>query len=225
MLAAFTALGVLCLLVWLIRDAGAMLVLAALFLGAAASTKAEGLLFAVAAIAAAVATARGFGRKLKKSAIAFGAGVLAVPAAWALVDRINGPGAKNIEPLAFVDPREILDTAHRIPTATSTLIDQITGGWPLVSVAVVLAVGAACAARLWWQAAFVGLWAGLALGALVGVYYASAAPIDWQLATSADRVVLSIVLAAATMASVLAGQVWERIVRLQEDGPTSTRSR
>ena len=53
----------------------------------------------------------------------------------------------------------------------------------------------------------------LAFGALVGVYYASTAPIDWHLGTSADRVVFSIVLGLAIMAPMLAGRVWEDISR------------
>src|SRR5262249_10214639 len=160
------------------------------FLGAAASTKAEGLLFAVAAIGAAIATARGFGRPLR-SAILFGVGVLAVPAVWSVVDHLNGPGAKNVEPLAFVDPSEMIDAAHRIPATIARLSDEIVDGWPLVSIAVAVAVAMACVARLWWHAAFVVLWGLLAFGALVGVYYAGTAPIDWHLGTSADRVVLS----------------------------------
>jgi hypothetical protein len=223
-LAAFTALGLLCLLVWLTKGADALLVLAALFLGAAASTKAEGLLFAVAAIVAAIATARGFGRPLRP-AILFGAGVLAVPAVWAVVDHLNGPGAKNVEPMAFVDPSEMLDSAHRIPTAIARLTDEIVDGWPLISIAVVVAIGAACVARLWWHAAFVALWGFLAFCALVGVYYASTAPIDWHLGTSADRVVLSIVLALATMAPVLVWQVWEQTVRCRDDVLASTLAR
>lgn len=223
-LAAFTALGLLCLLVWLTKGADALLVLAALFLGAAASTKAEGLLFAVAAIVAAIATARGFGRPLRP-AILFGAGVLAVPAVWAVVDHLNGPGAKNVEPLAFVDPSEMLDSAHRIPTTIARLTDEIVDGWPLISIAVVVAIGAACVARLWWHAAFVALWGLLAFCALVGVYYASTAPIDWHLGTSADRVVLSIVLALATMAPVLVWQVWEQTVRGRDDVVASTLAR
>ena len=57
-LASFTALGLLCAFVWLSRGATAMLVLSAVFFAAAASTKAEGLLYALAAIAAVLAPCR-----------------------------------------------------------------------------------------------------------------------------------------------------------------------
>ena len=88
--ASFTALGLLCALVWLSRGASPMLALSALFFAAAASTKAEGLLFALAALAAVLATARGFGRPLR-SVGWFAGAVLVVPVTWAVTDRLNGP--------------------------------------------------------------------------------------------------------------------------------------
>lgn len=208
--ASFTALGVLCALVWLARGSGATLVLSAVFLAAAASTKAEGLVFAVAAIAALAATARGAGLKLATVG-RFGAAVLAVPALWALVDHLNGPGAENIDRATLVDPAAMRDAAGRIPTASWRLLSEIVGGWPLVSAAIVLALVAACLARLWWQTAFLALWALLAFGGLVAVFYAETAPIGWLLATSADRVVLSVVLALGASAPVLVGCAWHHV--------------
>jgi hypothetical protein len=139
--------------------------------------------------------------------------VLAVPAVWAVVDRLNGPGAKNVDRAVFVDPEAMLEAAGRIPTAAWRLLEEIADGWTLALAAVVLAVVAACLVRLWWHAAFVALWGVLAFAALVGVYYASTAPIDWHLGTSADRVVFSIALGLAVMAPALAGRVWEDIRR------------
>ena len=207
--AAFTALGLLCLLVWLTHGSSATLVLAGLFLAAAASTKAEGLAFALGAIVTAAVTARGFGRSVR-STLACGMGVVAVPAVWAVVDRLNGRGPKNVDAAAFVDPGAMLDAADRIPTAASRMLAEIVHAWPLASMAAVIAVLAVCAAGLWWHAAFVVVWAALAFSTLVGVYYSSTLPIDWYLGTSADRVVFSIVLGTATTAPVLVAATWER---------------
>ena len=66
----------------------------------------------------------------------------------------------------------------------------------------------ACLARAWWHALFVGLWAALTFSALVVVYYSSTAPADWLLTTSADRVVLTLVLALATAAPILVAPAW-----------------
>jgi hypothetical protein len=207
--AAFTALGLLGLFLWLTRGSTTTLALAAVFLAAAGSTKAEGLLFAVCAVASALAVARGFGRSVRSSAV-FGIGVLAVPIAWRVVDRLNGPGAENIETAAFTDPGYAADAADRIPAAADRLLDEIANGWSLAALAVVGALAVACLARLWWHALFVALWAVLGLASLVVVYYAFNAPIDWLLGTSADRVVLSIVLGLATVSPLLVVPAWER---------------
>ena len=212
--AAFTALGVLCLLVWLTCGSSAHAVFAALLLAAAASTKAEGLLFAIAAVTAALPVARGFGRQIQ-SVLALGLGVLAVPLAWVVVDRLNGPGAKNVDGAVLTDPGAAVDAANRIPTAAETLLREVVDGWSTASVGAVVAVTACCVARLWWSALFVVLWGALAFASLVAVYFASTAPIGWHLSLSADRVVLSIVLGLATVAPVLAAQAWERTVEVR----------
>jgi hypothetical protein len=97
----------------------------------------------------------------------------------------------------------MLDAAGRIPESAGTLLDEIGTGWPLASLAVVLALAVACLARAWWHALFVGLWAALTFSTLVVVYYSSTAPADWLLTTSADRVVFTLVLALATVVPLL----------------------
>jgi hypothetical protein len=202
--------------VWLARGATATLVLSAVFFAAAASTKVEGLLFALAGIAAVLATARGFGRPLRPVGWFAGA-VLAVPALWAVVDRLNGPGATNVDRAALTDPDTMADAAGRIPNAASHLLSVTWDRWPLVCTLLAAAVAAVCLVRLWWHAAFVVVWGGLSFVALVAVYYVSVAPIGWLLATSADRVVFSLVLGLATCAPVLVGAAWEEVVARAEE--------
>jgi hypothetical protein len=210
--AAFTALGLLCLVGWLTRGPTSMLVLSALSFAAAASTKREGLLFAIAAIGAALLVARAFGRTVRSVAF-FAAGVLVVPVAWEVVDRLNGPDPQVVHASDLLDPGYVAHAADRIPTATARLVEEMANGWPVASLLVVIAVAAGLAARLWWDALFVVVWASLALSALVGVYFAERDPIDWLLGTSADRVISSIVLGAATVAPVLVARAWEEIRR------------
>lgn len=215
-LASFTALGLLCAFVWLSRGATATLALSALFFGAAASTKAEGLVFAAATIATLLATARGAGRPLRPVAWFAGA-ALVVPAAWAFVDRLNGPGAKNVDRAALMDPGTMAEASGRIPDAAWRLLSESWDGWSLACAFVVAAVAASCLVRLWWHVAFVVLWGGLVFVSLVGVYYASVSPIGWLLATSADRVVFSLLLGLATCAPVLVGLAWERMLVPSEE--------
>jgi hypothetical protein len=206
--AVFTALGVLGLLIWSTTGASVVLVPGAAFLGAAASTKSEGLLFALAAIAAAAAVTRAPGRPLRQLA-AFAAAVLVVPALWALVDRLNGPGAKNIRTKTLLHPADLVEAADRIPISGQRLVTEVVGAWPLACVAAGLAVGAACVARVWPSVVFLSVWALLSLGGLVGVYTLSTSPVDWLLTTSADRVVFSIALTAATVAPMLIAIAWK----------------
>jgi hypothetical protein len=212
--ASFTALGVLTLLVWLLHGPGSMLVVSALFLSAAGMTKIEGLLFALAAVATAAVTARGFGRSTR-AAIVFGCTVLAAPAAWMVVDRLNGAGGDNVDGSLLVDPAALVAASDRVPTAAWAMVDQIGAGWPIASLFGVVGIAAACAARLWWPALVVGLWVGLAFAGLLCVYLLSTSPIEWLVTTSADRVVFSIVVGAATMAPVLVTLAYDR-VRLSE---------
>ena len=201
--ASFTALGVLGLFLWLTRGASVFLLLAGLFLTTSALTKSEGLLFALAGVAAALVLARSFGRSVRTAGV-FGAAVLVLPALWALVDRLNGPGARNVDAGAVVDP----DAFGRIPTAADALLGELVSGWSLAAAAVGVALAAACLARAWAAAAFLALWVGLSFGALVLVYFVSTNPIDWHLGTSADRVVFSVALGAATLAPALAALAW-----------------
>jgi hypothetical protein len=216
--ASFTAIGVLSLLVWLARGASTMLVVSALFLGTAALTKSEGLLFAVAAIASAALLARGFGRSLATVG-SFAVGVLALPAAWGIVDRLNGPGAKNVDVGILVHPARFVAATDRIPTAASRLVEEMGEAWSLELALIGLGIGVACWTREWWPALFVGVWGLLGLAALVTVYFLGTAPIEWHLATSADRVIYSIVLAAATASPALVGLAWERIAEGRARSP------
>ena len=106
-------------------------------------------------------------------------------------------------PKASVDLGDAADALDRVPTATGRMLEEIATGWPLATTAVVLALGVACLARLWWHALFAGLRVALVLLALVAVYYSSTYPIDWYLATSVERVVFSIVLGLTTVAQLL----------------------
>ena len=75
----------------------------------------------------AIAVAHGFGRSIRP-AVTFGIGVIALPAVWTLVDRLNGPGADNVVASAFLDPGYIATAADRIPVAAGRLFEEIADG-------------------------------------------------------------------------------------------------
>lgn len=206
--ASFVALGLLCLFVWLTRGVApggtVFLVLAGLFLAAAALTKGEGLLFALAGLATALLLARRLGRP-RRDVLVLGCGVLGVAVAWALVDRLNGPGARNVDLGGALDS----DAVDRLTLATERLADELVDGWPVAGLAVVAALGLAAVARVWLPGLFLAVWTLLSFAVLVAVYVVSVNPIDWHLGTSADRVVFSIALGAATVAPALATLAWQ----------------
>ena len=206
--ASFVALGLLCLFVWLTREVQgggtAVLCLGGLFLAAAALTKSEGLLFAIAGLVTAGVVARRLRRPVR-DVVVLAAGLLALPALWAIVDRLNGPGARNVD-LGGAFDAEAVD---RAPVAAEALLGELVDGWPVAGLAVVVALVMAAVARSWWPGVFVALWTLLSFAALVVVYVVSVNPIDWHLGTSADRVVFSIALGAATLAPALATLAWE----------------
>ena len=206
--ASFTALALLCLVVWLARGMVTTLVLAGVFLAAAASVKAEGLVFAVAALMAAGIAARSFGRRVRPVAV-LGSIALVVPVTWMVVDRLNGPGPDNIDRRAFVNLAYIGEALDRIPVAAQRLVVEIASDWSLASLAVLIAFSATLLVRAWRYVLFAGVWGALAFAGLVSIYYAGTPPIDWYLTTSADRVISSLVLGLATIAPVLAVRAWE----------------
>ena len=199
-LAVFTALGLVLLFLWLTRDGTTWLALAALFFGTAAVTKSEGLLFAVAAIVAALVVAPRFERS-RRLVGAFALGCLAPAAVWSVVDRLNGPGPDNLDLGRLAEPGVLVE---RVPPAIDAMAGELATGWPLALVALAVTLLAAAFTRTWRGAVFVLAWAGLSFGALVAVYAFSTNPIDWHLGTSADRVVFSIALGVATVAPILA---------------------
>jgi hypothetical protein len=226
--AAFVAAGLLCLFVWLTRGSTPLLVLAGLFLAAGATTKTEGLVFAIAAVVAALVVARGFERQ-RRAVLGLGAAVLALPVVWIVVDHVNGPSPRIFDVSMLLDPGYVADEADRIPIATARLVAEIGDGWPLLAAAIALGLLAAACARLWWPLLFVAIWGSLTIGALVAVYLATTLPFDWHLETSVDRIVFSIVLGLASVASVLVAEAYERAVvgpvsRLRQPGTRPTAS-
>jgi len=219
--AVFTALGLLMVLVWLARDGTAWLAVGTLFLAACALTKSEGLLFAVAAILSALALASRFGRSRRLAAVS-GVMCLFPAAAWSVVDRVNGPGADNVDLGRILQPAAFMD---RFLRAVDSMATELAVDWPVATLAVTVALLAAASTRTWRPAAFMLLWIGLALGGLVLVYAVSTNPIDWHLATSADRVIFSIALGGATMAPVVAALALEAARRTNASGSPAPRLR
>jgi hypothetical protein len=179
-MALFLVLGVFALL----RSERLGLWPGAILIGAAAVTKGEGLVFAIAALVPLVVAAE----YRKRALVAAGAIVLAF-GPWVAFTSSHGlTGDVTRPPLeaGHIDPDR--DPIERVPTVVEELgyrATKVTDWGVLVPMSLV----AAAAVRFRPRAVVAG--AVLAFGAWVAVYLATPFEVDWHLATSADRVLIA----------------------------------
>jgi hypothetical protein len=211
--ALFLALGAVLLGEWLRTRDPRSLAVSVLMLAAAASTKNEGLMGAVVALAvAAVITL--FGRRraeVRAFGIAGAAFVLAILPwrIWIAAHDIHGdiPLPKGLSPWYLAGRTERVGPALR--SLYAQLIEQ---GWLyVIPVAIVLALVCLLVARLRWLAVFYLATGLLTFWALVWAYWAAPIePLDFYLGTSSYRVVA--VVAAVAFAALL------ELVPAKDDG-------
>lgn len=194
-MAIFACLGAISLALWLNRGDGRLLALAAVMLAAAANTKNEGLMTAVALLLVAypIALARGF--PLRQFVLASGAVLVAILPwrIWTAVHDIKGdmPVAEGL------NPAYLLDRVDRVWPAVHALAHEVGDQerWLYLLPLAALAIVACLVSGIGRLAAGFYL-ASLALVAagLVWSYWISPNPIEWHLATSAPRVVSVLML-------------------------------
>jgi hypothetical protein len=209
-LAFLCSLGVVCLGRFLVTGEGWTLVAAALFLGAAMLTKSEGLLFAAAAflaVAIVLAAARDW-RPLGHVAAAAGAS-LAILLPWRLYLAAHDLRNPEYRLSDALDPGYLADRRERVSPAASRLWEELWSGrfGFLVPLALV-AVAAAFLAGRPRLGAFALLWPALAFAGLVLVYWISVVPVELTLTWTAGRVIMTLVVGAAALAPLLAGEAW-----------------
>jgi hypothetical protein len=202
-LAFFVALGVVALARTLLENEVSLLPVAAVMLGAATLTKPEGLLFAVAALVPFVAIAR------TRSALLTAGAVALILLPWRIF--VAAHHLKNPE-YSFGDalsPSYLSDHSDRVRPALAGVWHQVwSSGWAWLVPLVLVAFGAALLARRWRLAGFAAAWALLSFGGIVLVFWISVIPIELTLKWAAYRTVASLVIGAAALAPLLAGEAW-----------------
>jgi len=214
-LAFFVVLGVVALARWLETDETAVLACAALFLGAAALTKSEGALFALAAAVALLGTLAAWNRaRLARAGLAMLA-VLAVLVPWrAFIAAHHLPNPEYSLGNA-ANPGYLSDHAGRVGPAASGLAERIASGrFGFLVALTLLGLAAALVSRRYRELAFAGAWLALSFLGLVLVYWISSVPVHLTLVWSGDRTVTAIVLGGAALAPLLAAPAWQE---LEED--------
>jgi hypothetical protein len=202
-LAFFVALGVVALARALLDNGSGLLPAAAIMLGAATLTKPEGLLFAAAALVPFVLIARTRSSLLTVATVA----LLLLP--WRIFVAVHGLKNPEYNFGDALNPTYLSDHSDRVRPAFWGVWHQVwSSGWGwLVPLAVVAFTGALLARR-WRLTAFAGAWALLSFGGIVLVFWISVVPIELTLKWAAYRTVASLVIGAAALAPLLAGEAW-----------------
>jgi Dolichyl-phosphate-mannose-protein mannosyltransferase len=201
-LAFFVALGLVCLARWVLERDWSLLAWATLFLGTATLTKPEGLLFAAAALVAAAVAPR---RELLWAVL----GVALIYAPWRIyvaAHHLENPEYRLGDAL---DPGYLADRSERFRPALSGVWHQAwSSGWGWLVPFALVSLAAALLARCWRLSAFAATWAALSFLGIVLVFWISVVPIELTLKWAAYRIVASLVLGAAALAPLLAGEAW-----------------
>jgi hypothetical protein len=205
-LAFFVALGVVALARSLLDESSGLLPVAAIMLGAATLMKPEGLLFAAAALIPFVLIARTRASLLTALAVA----LILLP--WRIFVAVHG--LRNPE-YSFGDalsPTYLSDHSDRAAPAFWGVWHQVgSSGWGLLVPFALVAFAAALLAMRWRLAAFAAAWALLSFAGIVLVFWISVVPIELTLKWAAYRTVASLVIGAAALAPLLAGEAWSSI--------------
>lgn len=195
-----------------VRGDRRMLVLAALFGGAAGLIKNEGALAVVVTILAFVVHLAVARRWLDLRSLGLAAlGTLALWAPWRAFVAIHGLPSNDFQLADAFHPTILRDRFDRLGPATRAVWDQLEPSSltaPLALLAAALV--AAALARRWADVAGALCWLGFSIAGLAVVYWISGTPLPFQLATSVDRVTVTVLLGATLYSAVLVGHVLDR---------------
>jgi len=202
-LAFLVALGVVALGRTLLDENARLLPFAAVMLGAATLTKPEGLLFAAAALVPFVLIAR------TRASLLTAAAVVLILLPWRVYTAIHGLKNPEYSLGDALNPSFLADRSERVRPAFEGVWHQVwSSGWSWLVPLALVAFAAALLARCWRLAGFAAAWALLSFGGIVLVFWISVVPVELTLRWAAYRTVASLVLGAAALAPLLAGEAW-----------------
>ena len=207
-LAFLTAAGVVAGGVWLTDGSEGrtwMLVCFSVFLGAAAWTKNEGLLFGAAAAVALLATSLA-GRRNVRSALGAVGGFVVLAAPWRIYAAANGLKTRDYNLADLFDFGLLHERADRVWPATRELLQEMTvaDAWGASLVVIVLGVAAALLTRRRRLAGiYAGAWLVLAFCGLVATYWISNHRLDNDLDNSSFRTIVTLLVTGLSLTPLL----------------------
>jgi hypothetical protein len=205
-LALFVALGAVCIARWLSEGDKTLLPAAALFLGTATLTKPEGLLFALAALIAALAAG---GRTRLRGTLLTGAAVALILLPWRIFTSVHHLKNPEYSLGNALSPGYLLDRTDRLEAALRSVAGHaFSFDWGLLVPLGLAAIVLAFLTGRHRLAVYASLWALLSFAGIVLVFWISVVPIDLTLRWAAYRTVASLVVGLAALAPLLAGEAW-----------------
>jgi dolichyl-phosphate-mannose-protein mannosyltransferase len=201
-LAIFVALGAVCLARWLADGDATLARAAALFLGAATLTKPEGLLFAAAALVAAL-VAGGRVRVRGTLYVALATALILLP--WRIFVAVHHLKNPEYSLGNAVNPAYLAHHADRLgPALRSVAGHAFSLDWGLLAPLALAAIAFAFLRRD-RLAVFALLWTLFSFLGIVLVFWISVVPVELTLRWAAYRTVASLVIGAAALAPLLVG--------------------
>lgn len=200
-MAMLCALGAAALAAWLRGEATWPLASAVVFLAAGATTKSEGVMFALAAFASAlVVVAVSRRERLVPLFVAGGAFVLAI-LPWRLYVAVHGVSPQDYELANLADPGYLADVPGRVPLAAAELVEEMTrtSSWGLVLPLAGVAMLTALLRRRFDVAGFAALWLAGSFAGLLLVYWINELPLGEDLFNSSYRTIATLMLGSALL--------------------------
>jgi hypothetical protein len=199
--AMLCSLGVAALAGWLRAEERWLLATAVVFLAAGALTKSEGLMFALAAFAAALAvlalTQRSRLRPLLVGLACFVAAILP----WRLYVLAHDLHPQDYELSNLLSPSFLADASHRLRPAATELLDQMTiwNNWGLLLPLAGCALLTALLRGRYDMASFGALWLTLSFGGLLLIYWINELALDDNLFNTSYRTIATPLIGAALL--------------------------
>ena len=137
---------------------------------------------------------------------------------WRIFTAVHGLKNPEYSLGDAVNPGYLADRSDRVRPAFWGVWHQVwSSGWGwLVPFALDRVRGVRSLARRWRLAGFAAAWALLSLAGIVLVFWISVVPVELTLRWAAYRTVASLVIGAAALAPLLAGEAWS--VRESREG-------
>ena len=208
-LALLCSLGVAALAGWLRARVTWLLPTAVVFLAAAALTKSEGLMFALAGFAAALGVlAVTHRRRLRPLGLGF-AGFLAAILPWRLYVVVRDLHPQDYRLSDLLDPSYLADASDRLRPAATELIDEmtITGNWGLLLPLAGCALLTALLRGRYDVAVFGTAWLALSFGGLLLIYWINRLELGDDLFNTSYRTIATLLIGAGLLVPPLVGEL------------------